>query len=67
MSSLLVDQIKTEFYTYAEAAQRLGVCKATLWHWIKAGKFEAYHLGREVLIEKAEVEMVRVSRQSGGS
>lgn len=52
MSSNLIEQVKNDFYTYAEAARTLGITKVTLWRWIKSGKVMAYHLGREVLIEK---------------
>ena len=59
MSSTLVTQVQEKFFTYAEAAKALGISKVSLWRWIRDGKLETYRIGREVLIEKTEVERLR--------
>ncbi len=59
-SSNLLEQLElflhTTFYTYAEAANALGVSKVTLWRWIKQGKIKTIRVGREVLVEKSLIE-----------
>ena len=59
--STLVSQVLRDYYTYAEAAQVIGITKVTLWRWIKAGKIPIHRLGREVLIEKKVVDRLRKS------
>ena len=46
-----------------QAAQDIGVTTMTLWRWERLGMIHAYRIGREVLIEKAEVERLRKERQ----
>lgn len=53
---LVFKQIHNLCLTRKEAARYLGISPVTLWRWIKTGKVPAYHIGREVLIEKAELE-----------
>lgn len=59
MSTELIERVRSEFYTYAHAAKALGISKVTLWRWINAGKIQGYQLGREVMIEKIEVERLK--------
>ena len=59
MSTSLVDQVVENFYTHAEAVRVLGITKPTLWRWVRKGKVKAYKLGREVLIEKKEIDALR--------
>ena len=55
----LSEKIHKLCYTQTEAAQHLGVSEVTVWRWIRDGKLTAYRIGREVLIEKAELEKMR--------
>lgn len=59
MSSSLIDQVRTDFYRFHEAALALEISDVTLWRWVGSGKVEVHRLGREVLIEKTEVEKLR--------
>jgi len=47
------------FCTENQVAELLGVSRITVWRWIKAGKFNIQHVGREVLIPKWEVELLK--------
>lgn len=47
------------FYTQGEAAEVLGVNRMTIWRWIKEGRFDIQRVGREVLIPKWEVELLK--------
>ncbi len=62
--STLISEVQSSFYTHKEAAAALGVTKVTLWRWLKAGRLQGHRIGREVLIEKAAVEEVRLQRAS---
>lgn len=62
MSTSVVEQVKSEYFTKAQAARELRITQVTLWRWIKNGKIEAHRLGREVLIEKQIVERIRDTR-----
>ncbi len=53
---------KAQLSAYAllgDAAKETGVHRSTLWRWIRAGKLHSLKMGREVLIEKAELERLR--------
>lgn len=50
------------FYTEGQVADALGVNRITVWRWIKEGKFDIQRVGREVLIPKWEVELLRVAK-----
>ena len=39
----------------------LGVNRITIWRWIKNGKFDIQQVGREVLIPKWEVELLKAN------
>ena len=43
-----------EFYTAKELAEKLRVNIMTIYRYIKAGKLEAYKIGKEFRIEKKE-------------
>lgn len=49
------------FYTQGETATELHVTTVTIWRWIKEGKFEIQRVGREVLIPKWEVELLKTA------
>ena len=51
------------FYTQGEAAKVLGVTPVTVWRWIKEGRLDIQRVGREVLIPKWEVELLKVSKR----
>ena len=59
LSSTAIRKVQRDFYRFHEAAEVLAVSDVTLWRWIRAGKVQAHRIGREVLIEKAEVEKLR--------
>ena len=50
------------FYTAGQAAKLLDVTRITVWRWVKEGKFNAQFIGREALIPRWEVEMLREKR-----
>ena len=45
-----------EFYTAEELAQKLRVNIMTIYRYIKAGRLNAYKLGKEFRIDKKEFE-----------
>ena len=48
-----------DFYSVAEAAERLGVGHSTVWRWIAAGKLPAYRVGlKNIRIKKRDLESV---------
>ena len=57
--SISLSQVIADYYMLGDAAQKLGVNKVTIWRWIKAGKLQSHRIGREVLIEKAEVDRLQ--------
>ncbi len=59
-------EISEYFYTAAQATQVLGVNRITIWRWIKAGKFHIQHVGREVLIPKWEVDLLKAKAAKQG-
>ncbi|MFC1897552.1 helix-turn-helix domain-containing protein [Chloroflexota bacterium] len=52
-------QILDYFYTEKQVAELLGINRITVWRWINSGKFNIQCVGREVLIPKWEVELVK--------
>lgn len=44
--------MKEEFYTAEELAQKLRVNIMTIYRYIKAGKLDAYKIGKEFRIDK---------------
>ncbi len=59
MSSALIQAIEKRYYTLGQAAQELHHSRQTLWRWAKTGQLQVYHIGREVLIEKAVIDALR--------
>jgi putative molybdopterin biosynthesis protein len=47
---------KPEFYLVEELAAKLRVSHMTIYRYIKAGKLEAYKIGKDYRIAKAEFE-----------
>lgn len=45
-----------EFYTAFDLADKLGVNVMTIYRYIKAGKIQAYKIGKEFRIEKVEFD-----------
>jgi excisionase family DNA binding protein len=52
-------KISEFFYTQGEAAEVLGVTSVTVWRWIKEGRLDIERIGREVLIPKWEIELLK--------
>jgi len=50
------------FYTEKQVAETMGVNRITIWRWLKSGKFSIQRVGREVLIPKWEVELIKEKR-----
>ena len=48
------------FYTEGQVARKLGVSRITIWRWIKEGRFNVQRVGREVLIPKWEVDLLKM-------
>ena len=59
--SIELTSILAELCTLNEAAA-LGVSRTTLWRWQKTGRLRVYRVGREALIEKSAVEVLRRER-----
>lgn len=51
----MADQEK-EFYLVEELAKKLRVSNMTIYRYIKAGKIEAYKIGKELRIAKEEFD-----------
>lgn len=45
-----------EFYTAFDLAEKLGVNVMTIYRYIKAGKIQAYKIGKEFRIKKKDFE-----------
>lgn len=56
--------MKKEFYTPAEIAEKLRVNIMTIYRYIKAGKINAYKLGKDFRIEVKEYEKFLKSIQT---
>lgn len=54
-----IGKILQQLVTAKEVAQDIGVTTMTLWRWERQGRLTVYRIGREVLVEKAEVERLR--------
>lgn len=51
------------FYTERQVAEALGINRITVWRWIKEGRFDIQRVGREVLIPKWEVELIKAKKE----
>jgi excisionase family DNA binding protein len=47
------------FLTESQAAEVLGVNRLTVLRWIKEGRFDIQRVGREVLIPKWEIDLLK--------
>ena len=52
----MASQIKEQFYTARELADKLRVNIMTIYRYIKAGKIKAYKIGKEFRIDKEEFQ-----------
>jgi len=48
--------MEKEYYSINELSKRWGLCKKTLYRYIKGGKLKAFNVGNKFLISKEEVE-----------
>ncbi len=53
------------FFTASQAALQLGVSRVTIWRWAKEGKFNTQIIGREALIPKWEIKLIKENRNRG--
>lgn len=60
--SNLIEEVHNMYVTHGEARKILGVSRPTMTKWVRDGRVAAYRIGREVLIERAEVERLRRER-----
>ena len=63
MSTSLIGELLQHLVTRKDAAHNIGVSQMTLWRWEREGKLTAYRIGREVLIEREEVERLKAERE----
>lgn len=54
--------LKDSYFTISQAAKHLGVTRQTVSRWVAEGKLLTEKVGRETLIEKAELERYRVDQ-----
>lgn len=59
MTKLLVDV--ADLYGIEEAADQLGIGRATLFRWIKANKISPVKISRRTLIPKYEIERAKLA------
>mgnify|MGYP001218776251 CR=1 FL=1 len=51
--------VERDYYTVAEAAEKLHVSHSTVWRWIRAGKLPAYRVGsRNLRIKQSDLNNV---------
>jgi len=56
--------ISDYFYTVQQAAERLSVNRITIWRWLNSGRFNVQRVGRESLIPKWEVELIKEAKNT---
>ena len=61
MPKLLVDI--GDLYGIEEAANQLGIGRATLFRWIKANKISPVKVNRRTLIPKYEIERAKLANE----
>ena len=54
-------KIAKYFFTEAEVTLIFNVNRITIWRWIRGGRLNSQKIGREVIIPKWEVELLKVS------
>lgn len=52
-------EILDYFYTEGQVARLLDVNRITVWRWIRQGRFDIQRVGREVLIPKWQVDLLK--------
>ncbi len=59
--------LRDEFYTLQEVADRLKVSYRSVYRWVHAGRLPAYRVGeREWRVRNADLERFLEERRSGG-
>jgi len=53
-----LNETSRNYYTQGEAAKVKGVCRATIWKWVKKGKLPAIKVDRRVLIRKDDLAAI---------
>jgi len=51
--------ISDYFFTTKQASEILGINRITIWRWMKQGKIETQQVGREILIPKWQIELLK--------
>jgi excisionase family DNA binding protein len=64
MSRGIIMKITDHFYTITQAAAVLGVNRLTIWRRTKQGELDIERIGREVLIPKWQVELIKIRGKS---
>lgn len=54
--------LKDKYLTISEASKELTVTRQTISRWIKDGKLPAEKIGRETLIEKQDLDIIRKAK-----
>lgn len=49
-------QISNYFFTISQTAKLLDTTRQTISNWVREGKFNTQHIGREVLIPRNEIK-----------
>ena len=62
-----VSKEETVWLSIEQAAQRLGVNKATLWRWNKTGYLTGTKFGAKVRYKESDVERIESSEKKGGA
>ena len=55
--------IAEHFYTSGQAASVLDVARVTVWRWVKEGKFDVQKIGKEALIPKWQVDLIKKRKE----
>lgn len=55
-------KISDYFYTVNQATKVLNINRITIWRWSKKNKLDIERVGREVLIPKWQIELIKQSR-----
>jgi excisionase family DNA binding protein len=55
--------IRDYFYTAKESAKLLDINRITIWRWVKEGKFDTQYIGREVLIPKWQIDLIKEKKR----
>lgn len=51
-------ELADSLLTASQAAKKLGVTRVIIWRWVKEGRFNGQHVGREMLVPKWEVDVI---------